>query len=435
MTCDAVNMASAENSQADNAQLFRRLDAAATRRGDVSVALYASGETRLAGSSTFDENSRIHVGCIAKFLTATLVARAVASRRLGWQTSLAALLDEPALEGIEVQHLLNHTHGLDPAVTEDIPRVADGYIDWRALCSAVSARPRLGPPGETFNYGNIGCWLAGAVLERVCAVRFSALVAQWLDDCVAPTNPRDWCSSGEVCPANGGDLLLSSHELLRVAVKHMRAADSPGADAFDAELVTLRSRAFVPPGWQPKFKRVCLGMKDFGADWFGHNAKLPGESTVVRFSPTRDVAVAITSRSEEGAHAALGAILGQDLPEFASMQVPRYLTREEWASVDPAQFMGRYENGSLAVLVDVGANGALRARAYVRTSEEQNDTEAHVKRYLKASTENVFFSVPPDPLLIPYVQFLQPDELGGFRFLSTGRQLLRRIVPVAPETA
>jgi hypothetical protein len=93
-------------------------------------------------------------------------------------------------------------------------------------------------------------------------------------------------------------------------------------------------------------------LDDYGGGWFGHNANFEGDSVIVRFSPARKVALAITARQRGAAYTILASI-------FARL---------------PA------------------ANGALPALF----------SEPPLERSLTPAVRDVFFPEPPEWTILPY---------------------------------
>jgi hypothetical protein len=106
--------------------------------------------------------------------------------------------------------------------------------------------------------------------------------------------------------------------------------------------------------------------------------------------------------------------------------MPKFLSPEEWAQTDVGNYIGNYENAALSIVVDLAANKSLRVRVYSKQARSQGSSEPYVKRYLRPAADSVFFSTPPEPLVVPFVQFLDPTNAGKYRYIQNGRMLFAR---------
>src|SRR3954469_26045320 len=131
-------------SLADEGVLRSKLAQVARRRGlqNVSVGFIAQDEQAFAAvgpqANVLDTpeaaERSIAAGCLVKPLTATLIAEAVANGAVGWDDDVGQILTVADVNRITVTHLLNHTHGLDASLVEQVPRRIDGFIDIQRLC-------------------------------------------------------------------------------------------------------------------------------------------------------------------------------------------------------------------------------------------------------------------------------------------------------------
>ena len=380
------------------------------------------------------------VGCLSKWLTSVLVANAVGEGRIQYDDSVsryvkASLLEAhlfKRLEPIKVYHLLSHCHGLDDSQTQELRRRSEGMIDSQELLTDLLRFPSITFPGDKFNYGNGGVWIAAAVLEGLYGLSHPHLLHKMLFAPlgIVPTDPsgNSLPPNDSICPATGNDLCLSAADLLKVLRYQLEPqASSAGANStLSDNLRELWNKSYVPAGRQWQLRRVALGLNDYGGGWYGHNAHLHGDSAVIRFNPERKIAIAITASQEVAAFTLLGSIFGHAMPEFSSQPAPRYLTSQQWLSIDSSGYVGRYENASLALIVDVAANKSLRVRVFRKSDLSRGNTEPSIKRYLRPAEDDLFFSSPPEPLVIPFVQFLERTEEGQHKYLCTGRQIYPR---------
>lgn len=353
-----------------------------------------------------------------KPMTAGLVARAVAAGALHFEADIAPLLNAHDLHGVRIKHLLNHTHGLDGSRLVQVPtQRSDGTIDVGQLLAAIRSSRRLAPPGRMFNYGNLGAWLAAAVLERSSGKTYRELLRE---DLRAITTALP----DELCPATGGALQLNARQMLLWVRRHSDCAECDDATVF-AAYGALRSEQYELQGWHPRLERVCLGWNVLADGWFGQVARMSGTSMLVRFNPRTRAALVVTAKGEGTATAIASSLFAEAFSDFRATREPMLMTREEWAAIDPTRFTGTYANASVTAVFDVAANGSLRVRAYRSSDSLDVATEKPlVKRHLRAARNGLFISQPAEPLVVPYAHFLDWDERSRHRYVQVGRQLL-----------
>lgn len=114
-----------------------------------------------------------HLGSDTKAMTSTLIARLVERGDLDWDTTMEAVFPElaekfdPSMRVVTVEQLLAHRAGLPRNL--DLHRY--GGLDVRAerlrAVKEYLGQPPPHPPGEHYEYSNLGYIIAGAVIERI----------------------------------------------------------------------------------------------------------------------------------------------------------------------------------------------------------------------------------------------------------------------------
>lgn len=360
--------------------------------------------------------------CLAKPLTATLLAEVVSKYHIDWSAEISDVLglDRPwnmKLAGIRLTSLLSHTHGLDASMISQVPRTHDGFLDVGALCDQLAATP-LSAPGRLYSYGNAGAWLAGALLERLCDQRYAELLYERQFWSVNPGSiPLDATS---VCPATGEKLELTLSQWLEFLNLHLR--DRPiGTDAgLSQALASLRADPIMLPGWSPSEQGACLGWKHYGGKWFGHNSYTNGSSALLRFNPEQNIAVVIEA-SDDTAFIALAGLLGTALPEFTNLRPPRLLSLKERGGLQFDRYTGIYVQARSRLEVGTTSQGSL----YL-TVEAQDCSATHTQRHLRPAEGDLFIPEPRDDPEFAFVQFVAADPARAFGYLWNGKQLWRR---------
>ena len=175
------------------AQTSRDLVSRAGYPGAVSVQIRAegldvaaAGVLKVAGAAAGPDD-RFAVGSLTKSMTATLAAVLVQEGRIGWDSLMLDVLPELApaarseYRGVTLRDLLSHRSGLfaagDSAQLAEVPELSGtpGEQRLQFLAWALAKAPSV-QPGRQSQYSNGGFVAAGAMLERVGAMPYEALI-------------------------------------------------------------------------------------------------------------------------------------------------------------------------------------------------------------------------------------------------------------------
>jgi hypothetical protein len=80
----------------------------------------------------------------------------------------------------------------------------------------------------------------------------------------------------------------------------------------------------------------------------------------------------------------------------------------------------------MAYLVDMAADKALKVGVHQKSSPTITTNEPLIKRRLRAAADQVFYSVPADHALLPFVQFFGLAD-GKYQYLFSNQQIFPRI--------
>ncbi len=129
-------------------------------------------------SRPIDLSTHFELASASKQVTATAILRLEQQGRLRRSDPLAKLLrGVPADKArVTVQHLLNHTAGLDPGL--GVPYAST--IGRPAYLRAMLEPPLAAEPGAAFSYSNVGYALLAAVVEEVSGKAFEDYVQREL---------------------------------------------------------------------------------------------------------------------------------------------------------------------------------------------------------------------------------------------------------------
>jgi CubicO group peptidase (beta-lactamase class C family) len=151
---------------------------------------YNYGETKLGNAKLPTNHTLYDIGSITKTFTSTLLALAVNEGKVKLTSPITAFLPDsvasnPALKGITLMQLANHTSGLprlstnmDRTVT-DISQPYENY-DTKHLFSFLKSFKSIRPPGTKYDYSNLAVGLLGVILEKIYKAPYQELVAKYI---------------------------------------------------------------------------------------------------------------------------------------------------------------------------------------------------------------------------------------------------------------
>jgi len=241
------------------------------------------GIRRLGALEAAGPDDLFHVGSVTKSMTATMLATLVEEGEFGWDSTLQELAPEwvgvmqEAYRLVTVRQLLSHTAGLsDPWTPEEWASLphdhqTPGSEQRRQMALEVLSRDPIGPAGEVWQYANVGYGIAVSLAERVTGEEWEDLMTRRLFEPLGlssagfgwPVTDRrldqPWGhvvegSSGPgvidglrvwgpghphrvptvIAPA--GDVHMSTHDLARYALLHLRGARGEPTEILSPQL-------------------------------------------------------------------------------------------------------------------------------------------------------------------------------------------------------
>jgi CubicO group peptidase (beta-lactamase class C family) len=155
---------------------------------DRRVELAVQGERRIGSNDRVRLGDRFHIGSNLKSMTATLIAALVERRRLRWDSTLAELLPDvamqPAYREVTIEQLLQHRGGIVALLTlNEIVAAPEFSGTPSAQRAAFAAWALAQPPAAavgSFAYSNGGYGLAGAIVDRVAGMSYERAMQRFV---------------------------------------------------------------------------------------------------------------------------------------------------------------------------------------------------------------------------------------------------------------
>jgi CubicO group peptidase (beta-lactamase class C family) len=149
------------------------------------LASAVDGERKWASGVPLEIDDRWHLGGITASITATMIARLIESGQLQWSTTVGECFPDAAIHAdwkpVTFQELLTQTSGAPPLFSKEVnsEQPALGPESTRARREAVFnvlAKKPDHPPGEKYDYSNVGYTIAAAMAEEKTGATWEDLV-------------------------------------------------------------------------------------------------------------------------------------------------------------------------------------------------------------------------------------------------------------------
>ena len=285
------------------------------------------GERKIRSGVPLDIGDRWHLGSITKSITATMIARLVESGQMNWSDTVGESFPEAQIHDdwkpVTVRQLLTHTAGA-PAnfsffVSFESPEMGPERTQARrdAVLGVVARKPAH-PPGETFEYSNVGYTIAGAMAEQAASASWEDLVKREVFEPLGltgsgfgpPTSgdktleqPRGhspllfWrlaaSDDDDNTPIIGpaGTVHMTLHDMCAYATEHMRG------DRGEGKLLSAETYNRLHT---PEFENYACGWIKEEPDqiphtMYWHNGSNTMWYAAIAFIPEKNMAVAVTS--------------------------------------------------------------------------------------------------------------------------------------------
>lgn len=373
-----------------------RLDKLAHRYGvpGASLAIHHGGELTAVATGVLNvrtgvratTDSLFQIGSITKVYTATVVLRLLAEAGHTVDTRVAELLpgfrvaDPEVTTRVTVRHLLAHTSGIDGDLFLDTGRGDDCVERYVDACADLRQNH---PLGVTMSYCNAGYVVLGRIVERLSGRVWDEALREHLLEPMGLTHTvtlpeevlRFRAAMGHVTPPGGVAKPAPAWGLMRsvgpagainatagdvVAFARMHIAGGGAALAPEAAAEMVRPQVRLPDPWTLG-RHQGLGWILYDQDGrsvYGHDGSTLGQYGFLKVVPDAKLAVCLLTnggRADALAHDLFRDVLreGADLSEPDPPEPPA-----RPPSLDPAEYLGRYERASVRIDVRAGDGGS-----------------------------------------------------------------------------
>lgn len=151
---------------------------------------YNYGESKLGNSQLPGNQTLYDIGSITKTFTSTLLAVAVNEGKLKLTSVITDFLPDsvasnPALKGITLMQLANHTSGISRLPSNWQSSVTDqkqpyANYDTKLLFSFLKNFKSVRAPGTKFEYSNVAVGLLGEILENIYHKPYAELISTYI---------------------------------------------------------------------------------------------------------------------------------------------------------------------------------------------------------------------------------------------------------------
>jgi CubicO group peptidase (beta-lactamase class C family) len=432
----------------------------------------AAGTANLNTGAPMTADTAFLLGSISKVLVTSMLMRFVERGQVRLDDRVIDHLpdfrlgDGATAEALRVRNLVNHSSGIDAAdYAPELGRGADAISRYMAALASVG---QLYPLGRHISYCNPAFVIAGRLMEVLSGETFDTLIRR---EIFTPTGMERSVTSGDeailhraavghivdpetnvpratrrfmlpysLAPA-GSTIITTIPDLLRFARVHLDAGVTPeGERILSPESVEAMATESI--------REEEMGGFAVGLGWLlpamgstrvlMHTGGSYGGISSLIVVPEKHFACAAFGNSTTTApiHQKLHDFV---LQELLGMPAPAVIAPRT-IEVDPSRYAGTYHKQHQTITIASGENGTLAATitlAYDRSHRElfleYSGREQMPPFPLFPLTESFCVAgvAPTEPVpvnrMTTGITFLDPDENGRFRYLSTGLRIATRV--------
>ncbi|MFO0911094.1 MAG: serine hydrolase domain-containing protein [Isosphaeraceae bacterium] len=142
-------------------------------RSEGLVGVGVQGKRKVGSDVPVEPSDRVHLGSCTKAMTATMIGSLVEEKKLGWDSTLADVFPSragdfhPDFRKVTLWQLLTHRAGLPhDGPWWNLGRGRSTTDQRRELLSRMLGVAPLSPPGQRYEYSNVGYAIAGLMAEE-----------------------------------------------------------------------------------------------------------------------------------------------------------------------------------------------------------------------------------------------------------------------------
>ena len=201
------------------------------KKGIVAATIDGDGRRRIVAAGDVRPDSLFEIGSVTKVFTTLLLADMAERAEVSLDDTVAKYLPEGVRVpgAMTLRQLAMHTSGLPRVPTNLSPKtLANPYVDYTPakLYDFLNTYKLTRPPGEKWEYSNLGAGLLGHVLARRAGIDYGTLVRLRI------ANPLDMTSTYAVLPAWLKDRAVKGHNALGQPVSNWDWDALAGAGAL-----------------------------------------------------------------------------------------------------------------------------------------------------------------------------------------------------------
>jgi len=183
------------------------------KKGMIAATIDGDGRRRIVTAGDVRADSLFEIGSVTKVFTSLLLADMAERAEVGLDDPIAKYLPEGvhAPGPITLRQLAMHTSSLPRVPTNLSPKtLANPYVDYTPakLYDFLNTYKLTRPPGEKWEYSNLGAGLLGHILARRAGIEYGSLVRLRI------ANELDMTSTYTILPAWLKDRAVKGHNAL-----------------------------------------------------------------------------------------------------------------------------------------------------------------------------------------------------------------------------
>ncbi len=399
----------------------------------------------------------MHVGSITKLANATLMMQLVDDGLIGLDDPVLKHLPElrtrdmDALGRVTCKMLINHTSGIDGEWLPEYGPDQERIVDTIDRCAGLG---QLFAPGTETSYNNIATVIAGYLSQKLRGTSWYTLVRKRIYDplgmvhaLVDPLDvPRFRTSIGDLTDYTTGKMFQTKRPFLAPSfapagatqmttatdlVDFARALIGGGVGANGTRILSEASaRAMLVK----TSDYVSMGTEShgYGLGWsiqpgglVSHGGGGPGVRSMLVAHPASGRVAALLTNCDRG-DALMDAFLDPITRGWTGLKPPPPLRRSS-KRIDPARYVGTYENNADRYVIAAEAGG-LALRTYDKIGTYDNSDMDKPALPLASMGNDLFERPSPLAGVRPdLLRFVKPGLDGKARFLADGGRLLARV--------